>query len=102
MADNRMYLHCRGCGAELMLAKMYSNDWHNVMSPEEKGRELFDFIEEHQHCCEGLEEDTCGINPFHPDFEPFMLTYENRDDWPHMNERLQLRDKELHPEKYKD
>ena len=99
MADNRMYLRCRGCGEEIMLAKLFMNDWHNVMTPTEKGQELFDFIEKHQHCCEGLEHDTCGMSPLHPDFEPFELTYENRPDWRH-TPTLQQKDRELHPENY--
>ena len=83
MANNRMYLRCKGCGEEMMLGKTTGNGWHNVKSFEEKGRELEEFIDKHGHCCEGLSEETCGgVNPyddFH--FEPFELTYESQDDW---------------------
>ena len=99
MAYNRMYLRCRGCGAELMLAKSFMHDWHNAKTPAEKGQELYDFIEQHQHCCDELEDDTCGMNPYHQDFEPFDLTYENRQDWGHQP-TLQQKDRELHPENY--
>ena len=75
MADNRMYLRCRGCGAELMLAKSFMFYWHNVKPAEEKGRELYDFISDHQHCCEEMDEF------YDVDFEPFELTYENRPEY---------------------
>ena len=99
MADNRMYLRCRGCGAELILAKSFMHDWHNVKTPAEKGQELYDFIEQHQHCCDELEEDTCGCHPYDKDFEPFELTYENRNEWGNIP-TLQQKDRELHPENY--
>ena len=96
MADNRMYLRCRGCGAELMLAKSFMHDWHNVKTAEEKGQELFDFIERHQHCCDELDVDICGVDPYDNDFEPFELTYENRPDWGNQPTLQQLaKEKEL-------
>lgn len=94
-----MYLRCRGCGAEIMLAKLFGGDWHNIKSPTEKGQELYDFIEKHQDCCKELEDDTCGMNPYSFDFEPFELTYENQSDWGN-KPTLQQKDKELHPENY--
>lgn len=67
----------------MMLGKTTGNDWHNVKSYEEKGKELDDFISFHGHCCEGLSEDTCGgVNPYDDmNFEPFELTYESQIDW---------------------
>ena len=95
MADNRMYLRCRGCGAEVMLAKSFMHDWHNVKTAEEKGQELFDFIEQHQHCCDELDADVCGgVDPYDKDFEPFELTYENRPDWGSSKPTLQQLQKE--------
>ena len=96
-----MFLRCKGCGKEMMLGKTFMHDWHNVRTAEEKGKELADFIQEHGHCCDWLETDTCGgINPFDDaQFEPFELTYESQDDWGE-RKTLQQLDKELHPEKY--
>ena len=83
MSNNRMYLRCKGCGAEMMLGKVTGGDWHNVKSHEEKGRELEEFINHHGHCFEGLSEETCGgVNPYDDiHFEPFELTYESQEDF---------------------
>lgn len=78
MANNRMYLRCRGCGEELMLGKTLGNGWYTPVG----GVELDEFFERHEHCFCGLSEETCGCNPydsFH--FEPFELTYEGRENW---------------------
>lgn len=99
MADNRMFLRCRGCGEEIMLGKLFDT-WHLSTSAYEKGEELEKFLKKHGECCHGLEDDTCGgISPFSHDFEPFELTYENRDSYG--NEKtLQELDRELHPDYY--
>lgn len=99
MANNRMYLRCKGCGKELMLGKLFG-DWHFSSSDEDKGRQLRLFLEQHGDCCKGLQEDTLGgMSAYNFDFEPFELVYENRDDWGHM-QTLQQKDRELHPELY--
>lgn len=52
MANNRMFLCCRGCGEAMVLAKMNTGvGWYSVMSAEQKGQELLDFIEKHHTCC---------------------------------------------------
>ena len=101
MANNRMYLRCRGCGEELMLGKCLSYGWYFSIPEQEKGEQLQEFLGRHSHCCKGLEKDTCGgVSPFDSfNFEPFELTYENRDDW-QQKPSLQDIDKQLHPEKY--
>lgn len=77
MADNRMLLRCKGCGKKMVLAKMYvSIGWHSVLSAEQKGRELLDFIEKHQTCCNNIGEYDRHVE-FDKDFEPFDLIYEN-------------------------
>ena len=97
-----MYLRCRGCGEEIMLGKCFSLGWY-IPIPEnhKKGEQLQEFLERHSHCCEELEDDTCGdvspLDSFH--FEPFELTYESRDDR-QQKPSLQDIDKQLHPEKY--
>ena len=103
MAHNRMYLRCRGCGEEIMLGKCLSSGWYFSIPEQEKGYQLQRFLEKHSHCCEELEEDTCGgVSPFDSfNFEPFELTYENRDDW-QQKPSLQDIDKQLHPEKYRN
>jgi len=64
MANNRMYLRCKGCGQEMVLAKMYvSTGWFSSLSAQQKGQELIDFIEKHRdlldrdeiynHLCDG-------------------------------------------------
>ena len=101
MANNRVYLRCKGCGGELMLGKLFSGNWHFTVKPESKGIQLADFFQKHSDCCKGLENDTCGgISSYDYNFEPFELTYENREDWG-MQPTLQQKDKQLHPEKYK-
>lgn len=83
----------------MILGKLYG-DWHFISSNEEKGRQLRSFLERHGDCCIGLKEDTLGgMSACDPNFEPFELVYENRDDWGHM-QTLQEKDKELHPELY--
>ena len=101
MANNRMYLRCKGCGAEIMLGKVLGGNWYFTIPNEAKGAQLQEFINKHGDCCKGLEEDTCGgVNPFDDfNFEPFELTYENRDDYGHQK-TLQDLDKELHPDDY--
>lgn len=85
----------------MMLGKAFTDKWYFTVSYEEKGRQLQSFLSEHSDCCKGLEHDTCGgISPFNPDFEPFELVYENREEWGHQ-QTFQERDKELHPDKYK-
>ena len=97
MADNRMYLRCRGCGAEMMLGKLLGGTWY---SPQEGKCQLSRFMTNHSDCCKGLEHDTCGgISPFNPYFEPFELIYENNEEWGH-RQTLQDRDRKLHPEDY--
>lgn len=102
MANNRMYLRCRGCGAEIMLGKIVLGyEWYFPLGEKEKGEELQKFLLDHSKCCLDLEIDTCGgISPYDSmSFEPFELTYEMRDEYG--NEKtLQQLDRELHPEKY--
>lgn len=81
MADNRMYLRCRGCGDAMVLAKMHrSIGWYFVMSMKDNGAELFDFIEKHQTCCNTIDEYDRHVE-FDRDFEPFDLIYENDPDF---------------------
>ena len=81
MADNRMYLRCRGCGEAMVLAKMHTGmGWYSVMSAEQKGQELLDFIEKHHTCCNNIDEYTRHVE-FDRDFEPFDLIYENDPDF---------------------
>ena len=47
MADNRMYLRCKGCGEEMMLGKAFADKWYFTVSYEEKGRQLQSFLSEH-------------------------------------------------------
>ena len=57
MADNRMYLRCMGCGDAIVLAKMNTGmGWYSVMSAEQKGQELLDFIEKHHTCCNTIDD----------------------------------------------
>ena len=49
MADNRISLRCVTCGAEIVLSKYFGGHWGLQTSSDEKGKELYDFIEEHQH-----------------------------------------------------
>lgn len=77
MADNRMYLRCKGCGQEIVLAKMYvSTGWYSASSPKEKGQRLIDFIEKHQTCCNNIGDIDRHVE-FDKYFEPFELIYEN-------------------------
>lgn len=82
MADNRMYLRCKGCGAEMMLAKMggYWMDWFFVKTNADKGRELNEFLEAHSHCCDDVDPDLLDWKDWQ-DARPFELVYENDDDW---------------------
>ena len=79
MANNRMYLRCKGCGKEMVLAKMFpGTGYYFTKTAEEKGRELADFLKEHSIRCHEYDKDgaaTC--NAFDEDFEPFELVYEN-------------------------
>lgn len=83
MADNRMYIRCKGCGAHLFLAKRsIGTGWFGVKSAEQKGEELMAFIDEHEECCNHLDEAACdGVHPWSHEFEPFELDYEMRDDF---------------------
>ncbi len=101
MNKNKMYLRCRGCGAELMLGKNMGERWRFTIPQEEIGEQLYSFLVEHTCCCYGLEDDTCGgVSPFDDfKFEPFELTYEGRSDYGEQK-TLQELDKELHPDKY--
>ena len=81
MADNRMYLRCRGCGEAIVLSKMHVNvGWYSVMSMKNKGAELFDFIEKHQTCCNTIDEYDRHVETDRY-FEPFDLIYENDPDF---------------------
>lgn len=81
MADNRMYLRCRGCGEAMVLAKMNTGvGWYSVMSAEQKGQELLDFIEKHHTCCNNIDEYARYVETAR-DFEPFDLIYENDPDF---------------------
>lgn len=81
MANNRMFLICKGCGAEIMLGKTLGDEWYFSIPEEEKGKQLQEFLNKHCHCCEGMTKEECGgVSPFDSfNFEPFELTYENRD-----------------------
>lgn len=57
MANNRMYLRCRGCGAELMLGKTMGHGWYTPVG----GVESDEFFDKHEHCCCGLSEETCDV-----------------------------------------
>lgn len=52
MANNRMYIRCRGCGEELYLGKHFGDCWYysgynSGITLEEK---LNDFYEKHAYC----------------------------------------------------
>lgn len=49
MADNRILLRCKTCGAEMVLSKYFGGHWGLQTPSEEKGKELYEFIEVHQH-----------------------------------------------------
>lgn len=92
MADNRMYLRCKGCGAEMTLAKMgFGQDWYNVKTDEAKGRELNEFLEAHSHCCDDVDPDLLDWKDWRQ-ARPFELVYENDDDWQKKKSLKQLTD----------
>jgi hypothetical protein len=95
MADNRMYLRCKGCGAEMMLAKMGGNwmDWFFVKTDEAKGRELSEFLDAHSHCCDDVDPNLLDWDwKDWQDARPFELVYENDDDWRKKKSLKQLTD----------
>ena len=83
MANNRMFLRCKGCGQVIMLGKTFGHEWHFSKSDEEKGEALAEFLKNHSHCCDDLDAETCGgVSPFDDArFEPFELAYENQEDF---------------------
>ncbi len=85
----------------MMLGKCLTSGWYFSIPFTLKGKQLQEFLEKHSHCCEELEEGTCGgVSPFDSfNFEPFELTYESRDDW-QQKPSLQDLDRKQHPEKY--
>lgn len=61
----------------MVLAKMNTGvGWYSVMSAEQKGQELLDFIEKHHTCCNNIDEYDRYVE-CDCDFEPFDLIYEN-------------------------
>ena len=94
MADNRMYLRCKGCGAEMMLAKMGCGmDWYFNSRDEAKGRELSNFLEAHGHCCDDVDDGLKDWDEWQ-NARPFEIVYENDPDW-HKKKSLQELTKEL-------
>ena len=84
MADNRMFIRCKGCGAKVFLAKLSLGiGWMTVKSAEQKGEELYEFIQEHENCCGDLDADIIGANFYSHEFEPFEIDYEMRPDFGH-------------------
>ena len=51
MANNRIYMRCRGCGAVLFLGKSnYGGYWYDSYRGLPLERKLNDFYEEHNYC----------------------------------------------------
>lgn len=71
MANNRMYLVCRYCGAYCVLGKYYPVEWY-VNDPKPKGEELDSFLREHSIC-----DYTLYDQNFNFDEEGFTLVYES-------------------------
>ena len=92
MADNRMYLRCKGCGAKLFLAKLQlSIGWFGIKPFGEKGAELYEFINKHEHCCDGVE-DSLKDWDRPRDARPFEIVYENDPDYRQKKSLQQLTD----------
>lgn len=68
MANDRMYIRCKGCGKCYFLAKCYSNGYY-VLEEEELFHNLNVFFDEHKFC---NSENHDGYD--YPDFE---LVYES-------------------------
>lgn len=47
MANNRMMIRCRSCGASIVIAKHFLTPWHTVQDLDDK---LTAFFEEHYFC----------------------------------------------------
>ena len=47
MANNRMMIRCRSCGATLVIAKHFLSPWHTAPDLDDK---LSEFFEEHYYC----------------------------------------------------
>lgn len=79
MADNRVFIRCKGCGEELFLGKFYRDvGWYNPFG----SCNIDNFLMHHSECFMGLDEKACGGLSFYDDkFEPFELVYENNDNW---------------------
>lgn len=72
MADNRMYLRCKWCGATFFLGKRLGGGYYLEEYAEYKGVPLLDrlnkFYDEHVYC-RGR------------DIDYFEITYEDKPDW---------------------
>ena len=71
MANDRMYIRCKGCGDLHFLAKELGDGYYTTHEGEELRRGLDDFFDRHK-CCHF---DYCG--KWHGGFE---LVYESDDD----------------------
>jgi hypothetical protein len=78
MANNRMYLKCKGCGEEFMLAKCfgegyYMDDYLEAYHGKTTMERLNNFFDEHHICYKNETDD----NPMNWHYENgFELTYE--------------------------
>lgn len=79
MANNRMYLRCKGCGKMMVLGEMFPGMGYYFTKTEvRKGQELSDFLSEHSVKCHEYDENGVATNHAYDDhYEPFDLIYEN-------------------------
>ena len=68
----------------MVLAKTLADGggYYSVMSAQEKGQELFDFLDKHSvKYHEWTDDDISTGHEFDPDYEPFELIYENSEEY---------------------
>lgn len=80
MANDRMYLKCKGCGAITCIAKCFSDGYYFATDNNHAAANLLAFWAKHAYC---------GNGPAHQDFE---LIYESQD--------IETYRKEEHPAEY--
>lgn len=75
MADNRIYLRCRQCGAGFFLGKYYLGNTYYLDEKLFNLNKLNEFYEEHHWCNNELSYD---CNFYEPKFEPKDVNAENQ------------------------
>ena len=79
MANNRIYLRCKKCGAGCFIGKSFGCEYTTwQLKDNELEEKLNDFFEEHCWCEHTPEENKEWINDLEPKFEPKDTHYENR------------------------